>query len=81
MGPEVVEEFVRQGLAAAVQDRIPKPHIDLQQAIRLQLENAGVKRIDGNDLCTYRDAADFFSHRREAGKTGRMAGVIMAVPQ
>jgi hypothetical protein len=42
----------------------------------MQLERAGVKHIDGNDVCTFRDAADFYSHRRENGVTGRMAAVI-----
>ncbi len=80
VGPEVAEEFTRHDLAAAV--RPPrdggKPHVDLQAAILLQLQCAGVTRVDGNELCTFRDAAEFYSHRRDAGRTGRLAGVIMA---
>jgi YfiH family protein len=80
VGGEVAEEFARQDLAAAVQAGISgaKPHVDLQAAIRTQLERAGVGRVDGNDMCTFRDAAEFYSHRRDAGKTGRMAAVVMA---
>jgi len=80
VGAEVAEEFARQGSGAAVRAGAGggKPHIDLQGAIRVQLERAGVKRVDGNEVCTYRDAGEFYSHRRDAGKTGRMAGIIMA---
>ena len=77
VGPEVAEEFGRQGLAEMVHPIEGKnPHIDLQAAVRIQLERAGVKNVDGNDVCTFRDAADFYSHRRDNGVTGRMAAVI-----
>jgi len=79
VGEEVAAEFVRAGLAAAVQSIAGnKPHVDLQAAVRRQLERAGVTRIDGNDVCTFRDAGDFYSHRREGGRTGRMAAMIAA---
>jgi copper oxidase (laccase) domain-containing protein len=32
--------------------------------------------IDSTDLCTYDDAEQFFSHRRDRGVTGRMAALI-----
>jgi YfiH family protein len=77
VGEEVAAEFMQQDLAAAVKpDPGKKPHIDLQAAARLQLERAGVSRIDRHNLCTFRDAAEFFSHRRDNGITGRMAAVI-----
>ncbi len=79
VGQEVAAEFTRAGWAAAVRPvTAGKPHVDLQAAIRLQLRHAGVTRIDGNDLCTFRDAPDFFSHRRDHAPTGRMAAVIAA---
>ncbi|HVX84025.1 MAG TPA: peptidoglycan editing factor PgeF [Phycisphaerae bacterium] len=78
VGEEVVEAFGKAELGEAVvrRDDWARPHVDLQEAVRRQLERAGVGRIDGNALCTYRDAREFFSHRRDAGKTGRMAAVI-----
>ncbi|MGN6370878.1 MAG: peptidoglycan editing factor PgeF [Phycisphaerae bacterium] len=77
VGPEVAEEFTRQGLGDAVHPVPGKnPHIDLQRAVRMQLDHAGVNHVDGNGLCTFRDATDFYSHRRENGVTGRMAAVI-----
>jgi YfiH family protein len=79
VGEEVADAFRQQNLAHAViapADQRPKPHIDLQSAIRTLLERAGVTQIEGNDLCTFRDAHEFFSHRRDKGRTGRMVGVI-----
>jgi len=77
VGPEVAEEFVRQGLGHAVQSFPDKnPHIDLQASVKALLGRTGVTQIDGNDLCTFRDADTFYSHRRDNGITGRMAAVI-----
>ena len=55
-----------------------KAFVDLKGALREQLIAAGLapERIDVLPHCTVRDAADFFSHRRERGLTGRMVGVI-----
>jgi YfiH family protein len=83
VGPEVIEEF-----AATFDDRTlvrrrddGKGHADLRRAVHLQLRKIGVPadRIDITDRCTYRDADEFFSHRRDRGVTGRMAAVIGAV--
>jgi YfiH family protein len=79
VGEEVAAEFRAQGLGEAVRPGPAggKPHIDLQAAVARQLAEAGVTRIDGNTLCTFRDAAEFYSHRRDKGVTGRLAAVIM----
>jgi hypothetical protein len=55
-----------------------KPRLDLREAIRRQLLRCGVapEGIDSTDRCTHSDAAEFFSHRREQGLTGRMVTVI-----
>jgi polyphenol oxidase len=83
VGEEVAAEFSRMNLADAIQppapDR-PKPHVDLQKAALLQLQRLGIPRIDGNDLCTFRDAGEFYSHRRESGNTGRQVAVITTRP-
>ncbi len=82
-GDEGAGEFVRAGLAGAVVlagGGRAKAHVDLQRAIGMQLIGAGIAegRIDGNAVCTFRDAGDFYSHRRERGVTGRMAAVVVA---
>jgi hypothetical protein len=52
--------------------------LDLKQLNVDILLQAGVLRnnIDITNYCTYRDEQLFFSHRRDEGKTGRMAGFI-----
>jgi YfiH family protein len=77
VGEEVAAEFMQQDLAMAVKPQPgKKPHLDLQLAVKVQLERAGVTRIDTHNLCTFRDATEFYSHRRDNGVTGRMAAVI-----
>lgn len=80
VGEEVVNQF-RQVFG----DRAPiraasaaKGYVDLREAVRLQLLDAGVlaQYIDVSDRCTYRDRQEFYSHRRDNGITGRMAAVI-----
>ena len=56
----------------------PQIHLDLVEANRRQLLDAGVpaKNISASDLCTSCRTDILFSHRKERGKTGRMMGVI-----
>ena len=80
VGPEVLEEFEKAfGPSAPVRRRADgKGHVDLRRAIHAQLLKAGLRedRIDSTDRCTFRDAGEFFSHRRDHGVTGRMAALI-----
>lgn len=78
VGPEVVDEFRAafgdvDGLVVAGPR---KPHIDLQRAVRISLERAGVvpDHIDSAPPCTKCEHARFFSYRRD----GREGGVHMA---
>lgn len=77
VGEEVAAEFRRAfGARAPIVAGPGKPHVDLRAAIRRQLEEAGVEHVDVSDRCTFRDEAEFFSHRRERGRTGRTGAVI-----
>jgi YfiH family protein len=80
VGPEVLTEFSTAFGADAPIRRADtgKGFVDLPAAIRIQLTAAGVPAdcIDASDRCTVRDADEFFSHRRDAGRTGRMAALI-----
>lgn len=79
VGNEVAAEFASRGLGDAVsQSGSEKPHVDLQRAVQMQLERAGVLSTDAHPFCTFRDAVDFYSHRRDQGLTGRLAAVIAA---
>lgn len=84
VGPEVVEAFEEAGLGEAVRPADGgggKPHVDLAGAVVGQLLAAGVPSdaVECSDRCTYRDEAEFFSHRRDSGVTGRMAALICPV--
>jgi YfiH family protein len=82
VGAEVIAEFRRKfGNDAPLRTvESGKGFVDLRAAVRLQLLGAGIPddQIDQTDLCTFRDAQEFFSHRREKGMTGRMAAIIRA---
>lgn len=81
VGPEVVAAFDVLFADAAgppvVAARMSsgKAHIDLKAALARQLAGAGVHAIATDPRCTVRDA-EFFSHRRDRGVTGRMIGAI-----
>lgn len=55
--------------------------VSLYRIAMLILKAQGVERIHGGQFCTYRDADLFYSHRRDGGKTGRMASLIWMEPQ
>jgi YfiH family protein len=82
VGPEVVKIFAERFDGAVISRHLPggKALIDLRRAIYLQLRDEGLApdHIDICNRCTFRDAGEFFSHRREHGITGRMAAVIGA---
>ena len=53
--------------------------LDLWTSAERALRGAGVERVDRFDRCTACEPETFFSHRRDAGHTGRQ-GVIAYVP-
>ncbi len=80
VGSEVLDEFVRVfGPEAPVRRRDDgKGYVDLRECLRRQLVAAGLapEHINTTDRCTFRDRAEFYSHRRDNGITGRMAAMI-----
>jgi purine-nucleoside/S-methyl-5'-thioadenosine phosphorylase / adenosine deaminase len=50
--------------------------LDLAEVARRLLRAAGVERIEASELCTSCEPGLFFSHRRDAGRTGRQAGLV-----
>ena len=63
--------LARNGVHSGVQ-------FDLWAANRLVLEQAGVHHVEVSGLCTACQKLDWYSHRAEAGKTGRF-GVLIAL--
>jgi YfiH family protein len=59
-------------------DQCIKLHLDLREANRRQLLEAGIpqKQISALEQCTSCDTRQFFSHRAEKGRTGRMMALI-----
>lgn len=51
-------------------------HLDLWLANRIQLEQAGVKKIETTQICTACHLQDWYSHRGQHGKTGRFGALI-----
>lgn len=69
--PAVAEAFV----AAPSEANAKKWLADVYQLARQRLVAAGVTNIYGGGHCTFTEADDFYSFRRD-GKTGRMASLV-----
>jgi polyphenol oxidase len=74
VGPEVAEPFARRFGSDVLTNRM----LDLWTAAERALREAGVTTVERFDLCTSCNPELFFSHRRDAGVTGRQ-GVIGVV--
>jgi hypothetical protein len=71
-----VGDEVRARFADLGPDVVAGRNLDLPEIAARQLEAAGVMEIERARECTSCNPELFFSHRRDAGKTGRQAGVI-----
>jgi YfiH family protein len=71
VGEEVLAEF------AELDDVSAGRMLDLRAVADAQLRAAGVERIEHVDLCTSCHPELFFSHRRDAGVTGRQGGLVV----
>ena len=81
VGDNVVRQ-VRESFGKDAEALLPKVgarrHFDMWAANRIQLEKAGVTRIEIAGICTASHLNDWYSHRAEKGKTGRF-GVLIAL--
>ncbi len=75
VGGEVLDAFAGLGDGIASGGKL-----DLAEVARRLLHEAGVERIETAGLCTSCEAELFFSHRRDAGRTGRQAGLVWLDP-
>jgi polyphenol oxidase len=89
VGPEVLAAFsdLGEGITAADGpksraggDVSTHRRLDLTEVARRLLRAAGVERIEAAELCTSCEAELFFSHRRDAGRTGRQGGLAWIQP-
>jgi len=84
VGPEVREAFIARDGAnddAFVRNATGRFQADLYRLARRALARAGVHRVSGGGRCTQREAAEFFSFRRDGGRTGRMATLAWLAPR
>jgi YfiH family protein len=81
VGDDVAAEIVQASSAEGVVQRAPtgKALASLARVVRAQLIAAGLDdaRIEQVPGCTYRDASQFFSYRRDGQRSGRMLAIIM----
>jgi polyphenol oxidase len=70
VGEEVKQAFARLGKRVFAGSML-----DLSEVARLQLAEAGVDAVECANICTRCEEGLFFSHRRDAGQTGRQAGI------
>ena len=78
VGDEVCAQFIQHDSKAEscfVQNRPGHYLADLYALARMRLHHAGVTHISGGEFCTYSQAEQFFSYRRE-NVTGRQASMI-----
>jgi YfiH family protein len=71
VGSEVLDAFSDLGAGVA-----EGPMLDLAEVARQLLSTAGVERVEAAGLCTACEPELFFSHRRDAGRTGRQGGLV-----
>ena len=79
VGPEVRAAFLAADPEAVSAFRAGRPgrwHADLVLLARQRLTRAGVLEIGGGGTDVHADASRFYSHRRDAGRTGRQATLI-----
>ena len=75
---EVGEEVAAPFRDRFGEDVVRDGRLDLWTSAERALRSAGVERVDRFDRCTACEPETFFSHRRDAGRTGRQ-GVIAYV--
>jgi hypothetical protein len=75
---EVGEEVAAPFRERFGQDVVRARRLDLWTSAERALRRAGIERVERFDRCTACEPETFFSHRRDAGRTGRQ-GVIAHV--
>lgn len=71
VGPEVIEQ-----LGSHAVDNHDGRQLDLKGVIASMLRGAGADEVTDVNRCTSCEPEHFFSHRRDAGTTGRQAGIV-----
>jgi YfiH family protein len=75
VGADLAEHFRRKFGPRVLAGSCP-PRLDLAAASGVALEELGVCEIEQADLCTACHHDEFYSHRREGGRIGRLAVIV-----
>ncbi|MBK7904351.1 MAG: peptidoglycan editing factor PgeF [Proteobacteria bacterium] len=84
VGSEVRAAFIARDAAnddAFLRNQAGRYQADLYRLARRALARVGVHHVSGGGRCTQREAAEFFSFRRDGGRTGRMATLAWLTPR
>ena len=78
VGSEVRDVFLDKYGEGSCRESDGRLYVNLEYAIICQFREAGIpaENITVSDLCTHCNADLFYSHRRDRGMTGAMAGMI-----
>lgn len=77
---EAVEQTFGTLSSSLIFKKNSSTHFDLWHANELALKQAGVSQIEIAGISTYSQVDDWYSHRKEKGKTGRF-GALIAIPE
>ena len=73
---EIGKPLFKDELSEVFSESDSKIHLDLWKANELLLRRAGIHKVLQSRICTACDTHRWFSHRAEAGKTGRFGALI-----
>ena len=77
VGADLAAEFARRfGTQVVHRAGSGRSHLDLPAANDIALREAGVATVELSGLCTACHVDEFFSHRKEGGRTGRLGALI-----
>lgn len=81
VGADVRDIFIREFGSGTIRSNRKRYYADMNKACISDMLSEGIHPCNITDagLCTYGDPLLFFSHRRDKGKTGAMAAVIMLI--
>lgn len=71
-----INEFGSETAALYCGENGKRYHVNMQKAIRMQLEEEGVFNIDDCGICTYCHSDLLFSHRKTNGRRGNMGAFM-----
>jgi YfiH family protein len=79
VGPDVISQF-GASLGTSASDHLStvdgRTHLDLWSASRALLMEEGVRSVEVSGVCTACDLGNWYSHRGEDGRTGRLAAMV-----